>query len=1177
MLYPVIRWRVIGAYVINCVEESSIHVETTSKRSKYQNYDKSNIYSTEHAFITAKLLSSHLLLTQVKNGLTNFHVIKIRAMDIKIIHEFLDIARKDQKAEFECSVLPGKIQTKDVADRLLNAIKTISLGPPTETSILRVMYPEDIRVEVQTPQLIQRVCSTGSFKGVPLTVIKKKEYNISKNTVDVPDLYSRFRLRLEEPIRKDWEASPNDPRVGTIRLLNRRSYKTTDEFFQIDFSMVKTRKSKKQTLRDVLKEQQVYELEIEFIKRNTDVKSEDIAQSLLKLINALLQGFQESEFLLTPANQERYLQEFRMSKSLFFNPVTLQRRTLKEDRPHNIWKDYTVTVKADGERFGLFVSRDKKLLRINSKVNTVVWTGLSTNDDSYIGDFIDGEYIKDKNLFCIFDIYRYKGRDVQSLPLMKTDSPSRLDFARMFVADLNTKFITEATINPIRIETKLFLAGDGAVMEQAIQQLLDADYEYETDGLIFTPRLSPVAPPAVRNGNRWSTVYKWKPPTQNSIDFLIKLSDEQTYDPVIDSRVRKGELYVGRSSYDSVLYPCETLTGEYVPKQLPEDLQSLAKSNTYIPSLFQPSNPREPDAYQIMIPVDEKGLAYDSANNRVEDNTIIECAYDVEKRRWIVMRTRYDKTYEYRVVNKTQYGNERSVADDIWSSIHIPVSEEMIRKFASIPVDDSQEDEVYYKEDINRKARILQPSYDFHNRVKDDLYTGNVKRESTLLEFGVGQAGDYNRWKRTHVGRVVGIDPATRGLKEACRRYLTDKQKFPSDYRPAVLFVEGTMNEPLYEQESQKFKLLSGTEKASTKYLEQFEDLKKFDASSSQFNIHYACESEEVFRVFVKNVDTHTKNVFFGTCLDGQAVYSLLMGKQTHIFTNGKDVGGEYTKEYDDKETWVEEFGMPIKVSMESFEKPAREYLVPFGKVVDIMKEHGFDLKESTLFSELYSRQTKITLTPEQQTFSFLNRTFVFARGEKPKPEAPPPSDEAVPAPTEKKPRKLKKKEGGAVEKPVLFSGPGEDKGEFRTFSNQAEYPIQISDVRYPTVEHYFQAMKAREFGDTEIEKKIEGTPSAKAVKALGKKVKNFIKEVWDSKRIEIMTRGVKAKFVQHPELQKQLLDTGDRIIGEADARNSFWGIGTSENTEKSGEPSKWKGQNQMGKLLMALRDDFKG
>jgi predicted NAD-dependent protein-ADP-ribosyltransferase YbiA (DUF1768 family) len=58
----------------------------------------------------------------------------------------------------------------------------------------------------------------------------------------------------------------------------------------------------------------------------------------------------------------------------------------------------------------------------------------------------------------------------------------------------------------------------------------------------------------------------------------------------------------------------------------------------------------------------------------------------------------------------------------------------------------------------------------------------------------------------------------------------------------------------------------------------------------------------------------------------------------------------------------------------------------------------------------------------------------------------------------------------------------------------------------------------------------------------------------------------------QHPELMKQLQETGDKQIGNADARDSYWGIGTSTNTEKSQDPSKWKGQNQLGKIIMELR-----
>ena len=1113
----------------------------------------------------------------------------------KELADFLDVARRDQKAELECKLLAGKIQTKDAADRILNAIKTLSVGPPVETNLLRIMYPDEIRVEVEGSLHIQKVCANNSFKAVPLLVQRKGGYyarthdRTKKDTLDVGDFYTRFTLRFEEEVRRDWDASPTDARVQMIRLLSRKSFKTIDGYFQIDFSMVKSRRDKRHTLRDVLKESHVYELEIEFLKKESQTSSADIAKSLQKIVNTLLQAYQQSPFVLGESDQIRYAEEMRLSGMKFYNPVTMERRHLKEDRPHNILSGYTVTIKADGERAGLYITRDRKVLKVDSKLSHIVWTGITATSDAHVGGFVDGEYIPDRNLFCIFDVYHYKGRNTQQLPLMKTDEDtvknplaSRLGCAKLFVEDLRKEFVMQPSANPMRIETKLFLAGDGAGMHEAIAKLLDTKFEYENDGLIFTPRMSSVAPPADTQGNTWLYVYKWKPSYQNSIDFLLRITGEKTYDPVLNTEVRKGELYVTRTPRDEIyVYPCETMTGEYVAPRIPEEMGRLGKG-TSTPTLFQPSTPRNPDAYNIYVPIDERGVAYDQEKNRVDDNTLVECRYDTEKNRWMIMRTRYDKTYDYRVNKKPMYGNAVRTAESIWSSIHIPVTDEMIR--GTVPVDDSLEDEVYYREEDNRRTSVLAPVRKFHNRIKDTLYTRGVKEGDTLLELAVGRLGDFNKWKVAKVSKVVGIDLSRQNLQMACKRVLEDRAKYPMDTRPYMMFIKGDMTEPLYDQESPYYQILAGKEKASTKYLEQFENLTKFDSVACQFAMHYACESEETFRSFVRNVDTHCKSVFFGTCSDGASIYSLLMGRKNYIFTNGRAVGAEYVKEYEDREIWTEEFGMPIKVSLETVDSPQREYLVPFGKVTEILAEYGFELVESNLFSELYTRQNAINLTSEQQMFSFLNRAFVFRRMEKKaneedkKEEAEEAERDAVveEKEPEKKTRKLRKGGGETPgETPVLFLGAGEDHGEHRAFSNDAEYPIEIEGSTYPTVEHYYQAMKAREFGDSESEKRILEARTPKAAKAIGRKVTNFMKESWDEKRREIMLRAVKAKFVQHPELQKQLLDTGKRPIGKADPRNTFWGIGTGVASEKSTNPTKWRGQNQLGKMLMSFREDF--
>jgi ribA/ribD-fused uncharacterized protein len=191
------------------------------------------------------------------------------------------------------------------------------------------------------------------------------------------------------------------------------------------------------------------------------------------------------------------------------------------------------------------------------------------------------------------------------------------------------------------------------------------------------------------------------------------------------------------------------------------------------------------------------------------------------------------------------------------------------------------------------------------------------------------------------------------------------------------------------------------------------------------------------------------------------------------------------------------------------------------------------------------------------------------------KPETKPEDRKSDSEPSKPVKRKLRKSTEDNGPPPVLFHGADESKGEYRNFSNMSEHRIAVDGSEFPTVEHYFQAMKAKEFKDDEIYEKIIKAKSAKAAKALGKKVKSFEKEIWDAKRDDIMRLGIRTKFVQHPELRKQLQETGERMIGEADARNTYWGIGTSQTSDKSKHPDKWRGQNKIGKIMMDLRKEF--
>jgi len=143
-------------------------------------------------------------------------------------------------------------------------------------------------------------------------------------------------------------------------------------------------------------------------------------------------------------------------------------------------------------------------------------------------------------------------------------------------------------------------------------------------------------------------------------------------------------------------------------------------------------------------------------------------------------------------------------------------------------------------------------------------------------------------------------------------------------------------------------------------------------------------------------------------------------------------------------------------------------------------------------------------------------------------------------------------------------------------FSQWYPAPFQVEGIRYFHNEQYMMAKKALLFGDTRTYNKIMKESEPAACKALGKSAANFNQQLWDSCKEEIIYNANYAKFSQNPELKAALLATGDAIIAEASPYDKIWGIGLKANDPDSKNPTKWKGQNLLGKALMRVRDELR-
>ena len=118
------------------------------------------------------------------------------------------------------------------------------------------------------------------------------------------------------------------------------------------------------------------------------------------------------------------------------------------------------------------------------------------------------------------------------------------------------------------------------------------------------------------------------------------------------------------------------------------------------------------------------------------------------------------------------------------------------------------------------------------------------------------------------------------------------------------------------------------------------------------------------------------------------------------------------------------------------------------------------------------------------------------------------------------------------------------------------------------STEHYYQAGK---FDDpwNAYQNGINGKEALKDIGSgqLQKLMKNYpgqkSKEIWQAENMQRMLRALWAKFTQHDNLQKLLLDTREEIIVEdAGSKDSFFGAGDDYN-----------GENHLGQMLMQIRD----
>ena len=80
----------------------------------------------------------------------------------------------------------------------------------------------------------------------------------------------------------------------------------------------------------------------------------------------------------------------------------------------------------------------------------------------------------------------------------------------------------------------------------------------------------------------------------------------------------------------------------------------------------------------------------------------------------------------------------------------------------------------------------------------------------------------------------------------------------------------------------------------------------------------------------------------------------------------------------------------------------------------------------------------------------------------------------------------------------------------------------------------------------------------------------------WKDQYQRLMYEVNLKKFMQYPELALRLLQTGQMRLGAYKPKDNLIGIGLSSDDARANNPAMWTGQNQLGVVLMRIRDDLR-
>ena len=914
---------------------------------------------------------------------------------------------------------------------------------------------DDFRVTLNNQEQIYEYCKSKVLPEETSSIIKSRSglpEPVFLNKLCENEAYKfKINIKKEEPTVEDQDFNNYfQDKIIHCRFKKRFTFQKVNESkFRIDLTLVRSFKCRfgEFSEQDINRSEEKPEVEIEVLpigdKDDIDVLSKEFLRTMYTVLCVIKKtsnviSTEEKNYVLKSYADllgihyggsfptDEYLR--KNNAYISYKPVTIQLQNLQKDQEGilgNVLQNYAVTEKADGDRLLMFLSETGKVYFINDRFE-VTYSGIQ-GDNLPNKTLLDGEYIS-KDMFgnpdkkyMGFDIYFYAGVDTRPFAFEnETDkSKSRYSKLKQAMKEIQAKNKTDVefaskVFNFVTKKMNIFNIAEDLYKKRTNK------FTYHIDGLIYQPTnlgcgQTYVNRPIKYDGGKysmtWNRLLKWKPPHENTIDFLIIVDDMCTGGTLTNCKLCVYDN--GNSSQKPSV--CEILKGKNArfstmvtdggkPFVFAQQMMSMEELRTAKVKSF--------DIVEFMF------VNYDSSIHNAEEFEWTDQHMQKRKGRWRIHRKRTDKTELLRKRKPTirsiedvsdalvGTANALTTADNVFSSIfHAPVLEEVI--YGKTKKENHNMSSEYYVNLRSREQKIMFDMQKFHNLIKSDLIKKYGGEDKSLLDLACGKGGDikkYNNAYKSVLGFDISYDNVYGSSDSAWSRYA----KLPQPKTP-MLFLVKDMGSDLKEviddgftihelKEIAKFVLLedhvmdSAQCKSVTSELRPFKDLvrtKKFDVISCQFALHYFFKNEEYLDKFCENVDALLKpgGHFIGTCFNGQEIDDKFGENGVRIEGSiDENVVWRVDKRYRDFKT--ERIGAAIDVYIESIGQSIQEYLVHMDLLREKLSKFKITIQDKdkdlgSFKSKFYKDDYMMRKAPREiQELSSMYQYFVFYKEE---------------------------------------------------------------------------------------------------------------------------------------------------------------------------------------------------